>query len=183
MFRPGTRAAHARALKVYVIFSKYYSVDYKNPNVEHVLAFIQYVRPHMKSPASMRNMIGSLSTAFKRAGLDSSIFSSFKENSALRSLDINSRYILSPKLPITPHQLELVIQDMRRAHLDPAIICTITFSFVGLFRQSNLAPRREAEFDHTCHLTREDVARTRGGLQANIKWPSATSFPWRLMLT
>ena len=105
-FRPGTRTAHARALKVYVIFSTYYSVEYKNPNVEHVLAFIQYVRPRMKSLASMRNMIGSLSTAFKRAGLDSSIFSSFKVNSALRSLDINSRYILSPKLPITPHQCD-----------------------------------------------------------------------------
>ena len=151
-------------------FSAFYNIDYKTTTVEHVLAFIQYTRPRMRCPASIRNMVGSLATAFKRAGLDPSVFASFRVHNALKSIDINSRYIPTTKLPITPEQLERVIRKMRAGGRDPAIICAIAFSFTGLFGQSNLAPQVESKFDASRHLTRGDVTRTPAGLRVNIKW-------------
>ena len=135
-----------------------------------MLAFIQYVKPRMKSPASIRNLIGSLSTAFKRADLDATVFSAFKVQNALRSIEINSRYRPDPKLPINPEQLDQVIGRMRRDRHDPSIICAIAFAFTGLFRQSNLAPTLESKFDPTRHMTRRDIVRANQGLEVTIKW-------------
>ena len=169
-YRPGTRAAHARALKMFVTFSSYYGVDYKAPHQDHVLAFIQHVKPNMKSPASIRNVIGSLSTAFKRMDVDSSVFTCYKVQMALKSIEVNSRYCSSPKMPITPEELDSVITQMRDSCQDPAIICAISFAFTGLFRQSNLAPSSEKKFDHTRHLTWGDITRVPGGVEVKIKW-------------
>ena len=115
-------------------------------------------------------MLGSLSTAFKRMDLDHSIFSSYRVQLALRSIEINSRYTPSPKLPITPDQLESIIGVMRRKGEDPAVICAISFAFIGLFRQSNLAPPTERAFDPTRHFTRGDVTRVPGGVEVVVKW-------------
>ena len=151
-------------------FSAHYKVDYSAPTTPHVLAYIQYVRRRMKSPASIRNVIGSLSTAFKRMGLDHGVFSSFQVNMALKSLEVNSRYISTPKLPITHQELDSVILAMRAQDDDPAVICAIAFAFTGLLRQSNIAPRTEREFDSTRHLTRGDIKRVKGGIEVKVKW-------------
>ena len=168
-YRPGTRAAHSRALKTFLSFCNYYSIPYARPAVDHVLAFIEYIRPRMKSPASIKNTIGSLSTAFKRMDLNAAVFSSFKVQLALKSIEVNSRYIPSPKLPVTPDELDAVINYMKRAHADPAVICALAFAFTGLFCQSNLAPHMEALFDPTRHLMRGDVTRVPCGIQVRVK--------------
>ena len=169
-YLPGTRAAHIRALKTFVSFCTYYRIPYERPQVEHVLAFLQYIKPTYKSPASIRNLIGSLSTAYKRMDLDSRVFSSFKVQNALKSIEVTSRYIPSPKLPITPDELDRIIQNMRSRGEDPAAMCALCFAFTGLFRKSNLALPMEASFDPTCHLTRGDVTRVDGGIKVCVKW-------------
>ena len=66
--RPGTVGAHRRALSTFVAFSAHFNIDYTCPGVNHILAYIEYLAQHFKSPQSVKNSISSLSTAMKRAG-------------------------------------------------------------------------------------------------------------------
>ena len=90
-----------RALKAFVTFTTQYGIDYKNPTQEQVMAFIQFIKPRMKSPTSIKNMIGSLSTAFKRMDIDSAVFVSFKVQAALRSIAFTGLFRQSNLAPHT----------------------------------------------------------------------------------
>ena len=169
-YRPGTRHAHRRAIKLFVGFSVYYSEPYLDPHIYHVLAFIQYLAKYMASPLSVKNVMGALTTAYRRAGWDHTPFTSHAVHTALRSLEINSRYMPTPKRAITPHELSRIIHYVHAVLKDSTLICALTFGYVGMFRQSNLAAATSAGFDHTRQFTRGDITPTHDGLLVTLKW-------------
>ena len=73
-YRPGTQHAHRRAIKVFVGFSVYFRKQYLNPHIYHVLAFVQYISQHMSSLLSVKNVIGALTTASRKAGWDHTLY-------------------------------------------------------------------------------------------------------------
>ena len=140
------------------------------PRCRHVLAFIQYLAGYLNSPLSIKNTIGALSTAFKQSSWDPSPFSSYAVQTALRSLDINMRYIPIGKRPITLPEVESVITYLAQKVQDPTLVCAISFAYVGMFRQSNLAPQTSAAFDATRQFTRADARVISDGIIILLKW-------------
>ena len=124
----------------------------------------------MKSPQSVKNLISALSTVYKRLSWDHSQFTSYHVSSALKALEVNSRYTPTPKAPVDPQQLELIIKEMFRLTTTHAIVAVLSFGFTGFLRQSNLLPHSAKAFDQSRHLTRGDVSLTCQGLQLKVKW-------------
>ena len=122
-FRPGTRYAHRRAIKLFVGFSVYFDKPYNPPTTPHVLAFIQFLAGHMKSPLSVKNTIGALTTAYKRGGRDHTPFASYAVQAALRSLEINTRYIPRGKRGATPAEVERIIYYCINVPSDLTMAC------------------------------------------------------------
>ena len=169
-FRPGTRLAHRRALKLFIAFSLWYRQPYFKPSNPHVLAFIQYLTSFLKSPSSVRNIVSSLSTSYKRIGWDPAPFTTYYVAAALKSIEVNSRHMPDQKDGILPDQLDALISAILWQTKDYTLVCVLAFGFAGFFRQSNMVPRSAKEFDPTRHFTQADVTHTKEGLTVTVKW-------------
>ena len=132
--------AHKRAVKLFIGFSVKYRRSYHRPDTAHILAFIQYLTSIMKSPDSLRNIISSLSTAYKRLGWNPSPFSSHYVMAALKSIDVNSRYEPDQKEGVTRDRLDGILSVILAYTKDYSLICLLSFGFTFFFRQSNMAP-------------------------------------------
>ena len=97
-------------------------------------------------------------------------FTTHEVHTALRSIEINSRYIQSPKRTVTPQELARIIHYVHAVLRDSTIICALTFAYIGMFCQSNLAAATSVGFDHTRQFTRGDISPTRDGLLVTLKW-------------
>ena len=128
--------AHQRALKLFIVFSVHFDKDYRSPSIQHILAFMQYLTTFLRSPASVRNTISSLTTAFKRLRWNYATLGDFNVNAALKSIHVNSRYTLNPKLPIETDQLDKVVALVLHISNDYAAACVFIFRFAGFFWQS-----------------------------------------------
>ena len=168
--RPGTRMAHKRAVKLFIAFSVRYQRSYFQPQVAHILAFIQYLTTAMTSPASIRNTISSLSSAYKRLGWDPTPFTGHFVQAALKSIDVNSRYEPIQKEAIAPDQLDSILAMVLAATGDYSLVCLLSFGFSGFFRQSNMALSSAKVFDPTRQFTRADVSPGVQGLTVKVKW-------------
>ena len=88
--RPGTQATHTRAVKMFVAFSVFFLKPYVKPHYQHVLTFVEYLAIHMSSPASVRNVISSLSTSYKKMNWECGVFTCFHVLNPLKSLDLKT---------------------------------------------------------------------------------------------
>ena len=119
----------------------------------HVLTFIEYLTIHMSSPASVRNVISSLSTSYKKMNWECGVFTCFHVLNSLKSLDHNVRYMPVSRPPIAPDHLDLIITYCLTRG-ESTVACALAFSFAGFLRQSNIAPKSAKAFDPTRHFTR-----------------------------
>ena len=154
---------------MFVAFSVFFSKPYVEPHYQHVLTFIEYLAIHMSSPASVRNVISSLSTSYKKMNWECGVFTCFHVLNSLRSLDHNVRYMPVSRPPIAPDQLDLIITYCLTRG-ESTVACALAFSFAGFLRQSNLAPKSAKAFDPTRHFTRGDVSVLPGSLRVRVKW-------------
>ena len=168
--RPDTRMAYNRAVKLSIAFSVRYQRSYFQPQITHILAFIQYLTTAMTSPASIRNIISSLSSTYTRLGWNPSPFSGHFVQAALKSIDVNSRYKPTQKEAIAPDQLDAILAMVLAATKDYSLVCLLSFGFSRFFRQSNMAPSSAKVFDPTRQFTRVDVSPGVQGLTVKVKW-------------
>ena len=157
--RPGTVGAHRRALSTFVAFSAHFNIDYTCPGVNHILAYIEYLAQHFKSPQSVKNSISSLSTAMKRAGRPLQVLSHFKVQLATRAIEINMRHVPTRKRPVTPKELDDITKSVWYNTRNISAVCAIAMAFTGFLRQSNLVAKSAAVFDPTRTMTRADVTK------------------------
>ena len=54
---PGTVWANSHAIGTFVAFSSYFNIDYTRLGVDHILAYIEYLAQHFKSPQSVKNIL------------------------------------------------------------------------------------------------------------------------------
>ena len=139
--RPGTVGAHRRALSTFVAFSAHFNIDYTCPGVNHILAYIEYLAQHFKSPQSVKNSISSLSTAMKRAGRPLQVLSHFKVQLATRAIEINMRHVPTRKRPVTPQELDDITKSVWYNTRNISAVCAIAMAFTGFLRQSNLVAK------------------------------------------
>ena len=129
--RPGTVGAHRRALSTFVAFSAHFNIDYTCPGVNHILAYIEYLAQHFKSPQSVKNSISSLSTAMKRAGRPLQVLSHFKVQLATRAIEINMRHVPTRKRPVTPQELDDITKSVWYNTRNISAVCAIAMAFTG----------------------------------------------------
>lgn len=132
--RPGTTANHKSVVTKFVRFMARSKSSFKAPHPEMISMFIEQCLQTVKSPATIRNYVSSLSSAYRQMGLDPSPFSSFKVRNALVSIDNNVRHVPAPALPVSPALLKRIVRLARRL---PNGESTAT-AFILMFLMSNL---------------------------------------------
>ena len=106
----------------------------------------------------MRNNVSRVHFLHRQLGLTPEAFNSFHVMSLLRAVDVTMRTPPLRQLPIFPHLLTQLCQlSGSLGSLGPAIKVCLTFGFLGMLRQSILAPPSVTTFDPTRHLCKGDV--------------------------
>ena len=168
--RPGTVGAHRCALSTFVAFLAHFNIHSTCPGVNHILAFIEYLAQHFKSPQSVKNSISSLSTAMKRARRPLQVLSHLKVQLATRAIEINMRHVPTRKRPVTPQELDDITKSVWYNTRNISAVCAIAMAFTGFLRQSNLVAKSAAAFDPTRTMTRADITKTGAVLNVTLKW-------------
>lgn len=144
--------------------------SFKTPHPEMICMFIEQCLQTVKSPATIRNYISSLSSAYRQMGLDPSPFLSFKVQNALTSIDNNVRHVPAPALPVSPALLKRIMRLARRLPNGESIAAAFILMFQTFYRQSNFGAATSLAFDPTRHLTRGDIRVEEGAVTVTHKW-------------
>lgn len=179
--RPGTRANHLTALRLFIGFSVYHALEYHVPTVSHVCAFIHYMTLHYANPRTILNYTSGLTSVLRRLRVDVGPFNSIDVSDFLASIKTNIRYAPNKRMPVQHEMLESIVLRALSDPEGPTVAFAYIIMFMTFLRQSNLAPRNKRAFDHTRHLTRRDVIVRHDAVIVAIKWsktqqgPTATS--------
>lgn len=169
-WRPGTDKNHRSVLAAFVSFLEKYNISFLQVTDEIVCIYFEHCLQSVKSPATIQNYAGALTTCYRRMGLDVTPFQSYKVKNALVGVKKNVRHVPAPSLPVTPALLKRVI---RLVNLLPDGY-TISFAFILMFhtfcRQSNFSSTTASLFDPTRQFVRRDVIVRRDGLLVHHKW-------------
>lgn len=168
--RPGTRANHMSALRTFIGFSVFHSLDYMSPDVPHVCAFIAYLVSHYSNPGTLSNYVSSLTSVLKRLHVDVAPFSSIEVSDMMASIKINIRHVPNKKNPVSMDMLPVIVYNVLSDPHGPTVAFAIIVMFFTFLRQSNLAPRNKSAYDGTRHLSRRDVYAATDALVLSIKW-------------
>lgn len=141
-----------------------------SPHPEIICMFLEECLQTVKSPATIRNYVSALSSAYRQMGLDPAPFSSFKVRNALISMDNNVRHVPAPALPVPPTLLKRVVTIARRLPNGETAAAAFILMFHTFYRQSNFAAQTSLLFDPSRHLTRGDIRIEGGALSVTHKW-------------
>lgn len=132
--------------------------------------FLEQCLESVKSPATARNYVSSLTSVYNRMGLDSTPFSRFKVRNALLSIDKNVRHTPLGALPVTPALLKKAVRVIRRLPNGISIAAAVIFMFHTFHRQSDFSAPSASAFDSSRQMTRGDVVVCSDQLQVAHKW-------------
>lgn len=171
--RPGTQRNHRSILSAFVAFLEKHHLSFLRVSDEIVCIYLEYCLKSVRSPATIQNYVGALTTCYKTMGLDESPFQSFKVRNAVTAIKKNIRHVPAPSLPVSPGLLRRVVRFVKLlpdGH-------TIAFAYVLMFhtfcRQSNFSSQTAISFDATRQFTRDDIRVRRDGLMVKHKWSKA----------
>lgn len=179
--RPGTRANHQTALKMFIEFNAEFGLDYTRPTVSVLCGYVFYLSLKYSNPNTILNYVSSLSSVFKRLNFDTLVFRSFEFTDILMSVKNNIRHTPVRRMAIPMSALSLIISALSFDPEGPTVTCAVLIMFFTFLRQSNLAPRTKKTFDPSRHLLRSDVIDEGDAIIIRIKWsktyqgPTATS--------
>lgn len=168
--RPGTRANHMSALRTFIGFSVFHSLDYSSPDVPHICAFIAYLVSHYSNPGTLSNYVSSLSSVLKRLHIDTAPFGSIEVSDMMTSIKTNLRHVPNKRNPVSLDMLPVIVYNVLADPQGPTVAFAIIVMFLTFLRQSNLGPRNKSKYDETRHLARRDVYVAPDALVFNIKW-------------
>lgn len=172
--RPGTQKNHRSVLRAFVTFLTNHGISFFNVTDEIVCIYCEYCLQTVKSPATIQNYVGALTTCYRRMGLDITPFQSYKVKNAILGIKKNVRHVPAPALPVTPAILRRVVRLVN--HLPDGE--TLSFAFILMFhsfcRQSNFSSPTVSTFDPSRQFLRRDVVVKRDGLVIKHKWSKST---------
>lgn len=168
--RPGTTSYHKSVLAKFVRFTAKFKLSFTEPHPEIICMFLEQCLQTVKSPATIRNYVSALSSAYRQMGLDASPFLSFRVRNALISIDNNVRHIPAPALPVSPVLLKKIVRIVRRLPNGESVAAAIILMFQTFYRQSNFAAATSVAFDPSRHLTRGDIRVEAGAVTVTHKW-------------
>lgn len=168
--RPSTQSNHKSILSKFVRFVARCRADFKSPQPEIICMFLEQCLGSVKSPATARNYISALTSAYNRMGLDSSPFSRFKVKNALLSIDKNVRHTPLGALPVSPALLKKSVRVIRRLPNGVSIAAAVIIMFHTFHRQSNFSAQSASAFDPSRQMTRGDITVYPDHLRVAHKW-------------
>lgn len=168
--RPGTIANHRSVVTKFVRFTAQFNLSFKRPDPEVICMFIEQCLQTVRSPATIRNYVSGLTSAYRQMGLDPSPFLSFKVRNALISIDNNVRHTPAPALPVSPALLKRIVRVARRLPNGESVAAAFILMFQTFYRQSNFGAATSLAFDPTRHLTRGDIRVEAGAVTVTHKW-------------
>ena len=156
--------------RLFLAFCYFIQVDFKSPQVDILLAFLEFLVQNNTSYSSLSNTVSALKSKFSMYGLSTSHFEDRRIFYYLKSVKINRPLLPRPKPIIDIPLLEkivLICDTMYQGFIFKAAYLTAFFSFL---RISNLVPYSIATFSNMKQLARADVIFSPPGALLVIKW-------------
>lgn len=88
----------------------------------------------------------------------------------LRSVKIDKRTPARQTPPMSVQHLKMIVHRLHDMEYGPQLVAATLLMFATNFRQSNIAPPATTKFDHTRHLTRDDIRLRQSAVSIYQKW-------------
>ena len=177
-YRPGTKANQRSQIKSYLSFCISHGLEYRNPSVDTLCVYAEYLAHKLTSPKSVKNYLGAVQLYHNYIGLEAPNLSHFRYILMLRALPLTMRHFPSQKLPVTPEILDQICAVCDQIGATGIVLkVAFTLTYYGLLRQSNTAPASRTGFDPSRHSTRGDVTLSPPGLVVQLKWSKTHQAP------
>ena len=156
-FRPKTYRAYDAMFRIFIAFCIVTKSALSNINVKVILSLLECLVKNSCSLCMVANYVSAIRASFVMYDLPYHVLDHPKVKYFLKSLRINRPIV------VTPHNI-ITISCL----IDISLACDLLTSpqvfraafLLGIFaflRLSNLMPHAVAEFDHTRHLTGDDI--------------------------
>lgn len=148
------------------------SVDVSFKAIDHevICAYVEVLADRVRSPATIKNYISSLSSTYKRMGICTNAFLHHSVRRALTATDKTVKHIPVQAFAVTPLLLKRILFIISDLHAAKTLKSVFLLMYFTMLRQSNFAPPSQGSFDPTRHLTRGDVSLHPNGVRVTIKW-------------
>lgn len=170
-FRPGTVANHRSQFALYLSFCVHYNLPYVDPSPHTVCLYTEFLARSFSSPRAIRNYVSGIRLFHKLMSKDCAAVNSFEVSLILRALDLTMQHTPKQRLPIDSGILSAICSACNSLGA-LGVVCKVAFLFgyFGFLRQSNLAPKRAAEFQPKRHTCRGDILLHPPGIVIILKW-------------
>jgi hypothetical protein len=138
--------------------------------IHTLLAFIEFLIASDLAVPTVKNYVSSVKTYFKSNGVNIEVFNSHQLALTLASLSKNYSPPVSLKPIFSPQQFLQLINFSNLLPLHKLYKIAFIFSYLALFRISNVAPTSFAAFDPLRHLRRGDVFIVGNTIVIHLRW-------------
>ena len=142
-----------------------YSVE-----VVHILSFMEFLVGSNVSVSMVQNYWSAIRAKFLLYDLNSCVLLDQRFRLYVKSLKINRPLVSVTRHIMTVYQLNYLSGLCDHIYMGPVYRAIFLVAFFGFLLLSNLAPHSVGSFDHTRHITAQDVHLTSTYLKIHLKW-------------
>ena len=169
--RPNTRLNIIRHFKLYLCFCMFFGLNTAPLTPTLLCAFIEFLANSYNCPATIRNIVSSVSTVYGWMGWSQAPFRSYLILQMLHALDRTLRYEPRVLYTVTVSDLALLVSSCSILGLNTVMFrAFLTILFYTMVRISSLIPQNSKYFDLTRHTSIADLERTSSGYIFKLKW-------------
>ena len=170
-YRPGTAANHRCMWRKFIKFCNKYRVNYINPTIDTICAYLQVLIDSFKSAKSVAAHFGAIRLRHKYMAKEAKNLDAFEVTLMLRAAALNMRHIPTRKLAIPVKVLRVMCNLCETQGPQGLVIKVgILLAYFGFLRASNVCPKSASSFDLSRHLSRADIRFGLPGLLIWLKW-------------
>ena len=166
---PGTWANYRAAIRGYKLYCHKFGIQQLSPTPLDVRCWIEELVGR-QCPSSVANTLSHLRLYLRICHASLAPLDDVRVRLAMdavkRSKEHKPKGARAAPLAI----IKQVLQELRRTPRDRAVAFAIMIMYYTGARQSEVAPRSAAAFDHTRHTTRSDIRRSEGAILLHKKW-------------
>ena len=157
-YLPSWKHLHVRQADSFIRFCDNYGLQFIDPAPYTLTYYIAHLSSVFASPKCLRNNVSGAQFLHKLLVQSLEAFDSLQVSSLLMAAYLTMMTLHLCCLPILPQLLTQLCQlSYSLGSLVPSMRVCLTFGFLGMFRQSNLAPPSASPFESMRHLCKGDV--------------------------
>ena len=169
--RPSTRNNNLSHFKIFVGFCVAYAISDAQLNPHVICAFIEFLTGSYKCPATIKNIVSSVSSVRTWLGLPTDMFHDILVRQMFRAVDITLRYTPKQRVFLGYNQLVRIVQSSTILGVNCVLFrAFILLLFFSMARVSTLLPSGARNFDFTRNTAVGDLFFNGTGFYVKIKW-------------